>query len=319
MSNNGSSKVFKDTILKSQLHLITERGVDEERDVALDRLQLAVSLCETCNDVKTQRYKGTTKNIEASNVCGFTAPLIAAIMHVFIKKNITNKASFDSVMSSDSLSFHEFTALVTETIGHLWDLHDDRGYGIEKIYRKNPARFLPDVHKIHVNQGYIVSFPLLYNGITLHHAYIWFQDNTCFIVDSWFDNNTRTSRPVSIREFPSEKVFHGLNILDKSDGSLPTLKFIQRFMSKYFGSSRNFVINKEDPYWSPCNITVLLFKAEELEVIMNDVDKQFTTNGTESAFGKKHKTKNKKQKTKKQKTKNKKQKTKKQKFLNKKV
>jgi hypothetical protein len=312
MSSKGSSKVFKDTILKSQLHLITERGVDEERDVALDRLQLAVSLCETCNNVKTQRYKGSTKNIEASNICGFTAPLIAAIMHVFIKKNITNKASFDSVMSSDSLSFHEFTALVTETIGHLWDLHDEHGYGIEKIYRGDPTKFLPDVHELHVNQGYIVSFPLLYNGTTLHHAYIWFQDNTCFIVDSWFDNKTRTSRPVSIREFPSKKVFHGLNILDKSTGSLPTLKFIQRFMSKYFGSSSNFVINKEEPYWSPCNITVLIFKAEELEKIMDDVVQQFTTHGTESAFGKNKKTKNKKQKykTKKQKTKTKKQKNK---------
>lgn len=209
----------------------------------------------------TGDYKGT---------CGYTAPGIGLILLLFEHYNIRDYNTlniFLELKNGETRWLHEYDSnmfghIINETIATFLDL---TGYnpitginqgimgmiqGSESVEISNMRydamavvdnAIISRVNDNNLREGVnIISFKnRIHGGSTFHHSAIYTipRENRCFILDSWYDNTSRTCRPLSYRQFTFEEVKNALLELN-SDTIYPDR--MSEIFSYYFMAPSNF-------------------------------------------------------------------------------
>lgn len=201
----------------------------------------AIEFLKICERSKTW----TSVVGDVSAVCGYTGPGVGIILLLFEKNNIHDYQSLQIFLTSSNITIKFFIDTINETIGNFFDLIDvnpvtetSRGItGLLSEARATQARAgdpeaMDEVHdEVHdeVKKVYpfdtlkygvnIISFTHRFKPVAFHHAtlYVTPDQSMCFILDSWFNNDDTSCRPLSCRGFPFEVVRQSLVRLNAED------------------------------------------------------------------------------------------------------
>ena len=159
-----------------------------------------------------------------SHTCGYTGPGMGLVIILFEYYKIHDFTGFEKWLGVQNISFDIFAKIVNETIGNLLDLApycpiSGCQNGLQGLINGSmDGSIKPPVSKI-VREKLmginIISFGCLINNQwqTFHHSAIYVNGQDCFVIDSWFDNHTKDSRPVIIRHHPTYRVLHFFSVL----------------------------------------------------------------------------------------------------------
>jgi len=224
------------------------------------RFEYAIEFLKLCEGAKIWRHNPGIY----IDTCGYTGPGIGLIIKLFEENGIYNDATLQAFLIRSRLSITNFIDIINETIGNFLDLFDfnpvtDTTRGLTGLIKHqidtthNPdAMDLPiedlEVYKIdsegsNLSVGVnVISFTseFYYDNDTFHHATIYFlpEEDTCFILDSWYNNYDGSCRPLTYRQFYFQEVKHALIRLNADNISIEET---QHIFTTYFLAHDSFI------------------------------------------------------------------------------
>jgi len=170
----------------------------------LFQIEISLKLVENVSKNACSVYSGNP-----IHTCGYTAPTITILLYYFYINRIDSISKYNII--KDTLN-DDFFRKINSVVQYFYDNNNVHGMGhIHEIEHHGLSSFYTLIHVPQLN-GYkdkdnflqigpnLISFMHRSNNITIHHACIFvLEDNHCFIMDSWFDNNSQQSRPITIR------------------------------------------------------------------------------------------------------------------------
>ena len=201
-------------------------------------LQTAVQLCELCDQSLSSQYTGPTGNGISIYACGYTAPLMAIAVMFLNHYGITELETIPRIsvqLTSGQcvqLTRHILTAGFNQATGYLWNLHGDRGVGIDQLIQSQSQVFTDKL----VTGVNVISFADPdRNMLSVHHSFIYIPTSIsehCYVVDSWGD--VRAYRTLRIRKYSKREILRVLETINRLTNSVEDTAILRDLMINYF-------------------------------------------------------------------------------------
>jgi len=262
-ANKPISLIIKSNPIVSAIDLSDKHNIIQLLNFAIE----FVTLCEydTCVQY-TNAFTGNDIPGRKMYACGFTAPLLAAIVLFFKHNNIKNMIDLQNYcvdLSSEcgyTVTPFNITLFLNDFVGEIWNNHFSiNTINVDYLLTNKPHLF--NFNNILKEGCNIISFANS-DFYTFHHSFIYVlqSQNKCFIIDSWAEEKTKFDkhnkqyikapwsvsknmvfRPISMREFELSEIEHYLKIFNKINNNNEKTKII-----KYYFLA---------PYWKIMNIS----------------------------------------------------------------
>lgn len=224
-----------------------------------DNFGFTLDFLKKCEGLRQQMWQTVPGDL--SGTCGYTGPGIGILLLIFERNNISDNNTLAIFLQKNAEIYGptlvdargRFMAVVNETIGNFLDLCDitpvtQTQHGTMGIIKEEEARARVGQYKVSlvnnsnlVKGANVISFKNRgYGTCTFHHSmiYVTSELDMCFILDSWFDNYTKTCRKPSCRQFTFSEVSQALVILNS--GSCPQ-SVARNIFFKYFKAPDTFL------------------------------------------------------------------------------
>jgi hypothetical protein len=255
--------------------------------------------------------KWDTVRGDLSATCGYTAPGIGLIVLLFERNKISDEDTLYNFLKVNARVFGSertrkcFIDIVNETTGNFLDLINHNpvtqtSHGIMGLISKTDVRAarpaVPNAMDIvdteiesiyRVNDSIIVrgvnaiSFKIRNQDSTFHHSALYAkpEENICFILDSWYNNDDGSCRQITCRQFTFNEVRDALVRLN-SEGCLP--EEAEVIFRIYFLAPKSF-LKKIKKYESSFFVYVL--NQEYIKEIYTECERRIMEGQCKSNFG----------------------------------
>lgn len=180
------------------------------------------------------------------NTCGYTAPTIIILLYYFYINGIDSNLKYNRI--KDTLN-DDFFVKINTVVQFFYDNNNAYGMGhIHEIQQRGLSSFytlivVPHLNGIADRDNFLqvgpnlISFMHRSNNITIHHSCIFVLENDdCLIMDSWFDNRSRQSRPITIRPdtYKKNEILDVLTFISRETHRETHRETVQEQKKEYF-------------------------------------------------------------------------------------
>jgi hypothetical protein len=233
---------------------------------------------QKCEVLRKKMWKKVRGGLHGT--CGYTGPCIGILLLIFERNNIKDLETLTEFLRINSKIYGEnlidayrrFMAVVNETTGNFLDLCDitpitQTRNGLMGLTNEQEANLLVPQNKVSlVTRSNLVKGPNVISfktkglgNSTFHHSMVYVvpEEDMCFILDSWMDNQTGICRIPSCRPFKFIPLRDALVTLNSIQCTpviagdifekyfMPPPSFVQKVKSQNSSSFYVYVLNQE--------------------------------------------------------------------------